>query len=322
MNAQRRSTRKKWRTDYEHLDAAESVHFNRGLEAIETKLYQTIYAELKARKLLGPATTSLPEWAKRYTYRMFDKFGMAKWISNYASDLPLVGVKGTETSTMIRRLGAAFQFDTDEIAAAAATGAPLEETEAMAVRRVIEEKVDKTIGVGDALVGIKGLLNLANTTTVTAGTKGAGGLLWSVATADEIAADIFGLLDGIALATYETLQANKLIMPIGHKRLIGRKRMSPDSDETVLDYVLANAPQGAGSLTIESWHRCLTAGAGSTTRMVAFPDNGDVVGYLVNQEFRMEPPQQKNFAIKTNCTAKCGGVISRYPVAVGYMDGT
>ena len=70
----------------------ESIFFARELEKIIEKVYEKQYPELKGisgeffpvTSMAGPADETI-------TYRMSDRSGVAKIISNYADDLPAVG---------------------------------------------------------------------------------------------------------------------------------------------------------------------------------------------------------------------------------------
>jgi hypothetical protein len=55
--------------------------------------------------------------------------------------------------------------------------------------------------------------------------------------------------------------------------------------------------------------------------MVAYPRNPLALGALVPSDFKALAPQERNQDIVVPVSAKCGGVICRYPVAVLYMDG-
>src|SRR5574342_632700 len=89
------------------LDAAESVFFKRQLEAIDRELYQVQYPIMKARQLI-PTQQGIPDWARTYTWRMFDKVGKAKFIGNNPKDLPRVSVLGGEQTKMIKPCGDAY----------------------------------------------------------------------------------------------------------------------------------------------------------------------------------------------------------------------
>ena len=76
------------------FDSAEdaAVFFARELDYIKTQTYDRLYPEFTALQMF-PVTHEVPEGAETVTYYSYDKTGMAKIISNYATDLPRVDVK-------------------------------------------------------------------------------------------------------------------------------------------------------------------------------------------------------------------------------------
>lgn len=307
----------------DRLDASESVFFKRELESIDKKVYERKYPQLIARSLI-PTVSGVSPYQKVYTWREFDKVGSAKIISDYADDLPRVDVKGEEFSQLIKSIGASYQYSIDEVKAAQGMGTPLDDMRAMAARYFIESKIDTILATGDAATGMKGLLNLASTTTYTLGTKLAGGLTWGTlvapnATGPEVANDILGLVSKLNEVTKGLWSKFRVVMPLEQYNYMAQVRMSTLSDKTALQFVMEVCPFID---TITPWVKCDGAGADSTDRIVAYPYDEMVLGALVPQEFEIMPAQERNLAFVVNCRASCGGVVSRSPVAIAYADGS
>lgn len=303
------------------LDAAESVWFSRQLEAVDRQIYDVVFPENKARQFL-PTQQGIPDWAKVYTWRMFEKFGRAKIAANMADDIPRADVTGVESSKVIKPVTSSYGWDIFELKAAAATGMPLDALKAQAARFAIETESDRILALGDADHGLEGLLALSSTTTYTPSTKVAGGTTWAVATSDEIVGDLFGICQAIISAMKgaggPVFTRFQIILPIEQYALIAQRRMGDGSDTTVLKFAQANSPWIE---SIEPWH--LTNGAGSmgVDRMVAYPKNPLVLAGIVPMEFTTQPPEQRNLEYVVNCLSTTGGVVVRYPVAVAYGDG-
>lgn len=304
------------------LDAAESVWFKRQLEFIDKTLYETIFPDNMARQLI-PSQPGVPDWARVYTWRMFDRFGKAKIVANMGDDIPRADRSGQEESKVIKPLASAYGWDIFEIKAAAATGTPLDTLKAMAARFAIETEIDSILAVGSAAHNLQGIFNLTGTSTVTLGTKTGGGVAWSAAaTSAEIAADLFAMpikaITNMKLAGGPMFQKFTIVLPIDSYALASTKQMAPGTDTTVLQYVLKNSPWIAA---IEPWHYATGAGASGVNRMIAYPKNPMVVAGIVPMEFTTMPPEQRNLEYVVNTVATCGGVVVRYPVAVVYADG-
>lgn len=303
------------------LDASESVWFNRELEYIDKQVYETIFPDNIGRTLI-PTQQGIPDWAKTYTWRMFEKFGQAKIVANMADDIPRADVSGSEATKIIKPVTSSYGYDLFEIKAAAATNTKLDALKAMAARFAIETEVDDILANGDSVHNLSGLLNLASTTTYTLGTKAAGGKTWAVATPDEIADDIAGainaILDAMKGAGGPVFRKFQIVIPTAQYGIIAQKRMGDGSNTTILSFLLNNNPFID---SIESWHHCDAAGAGSTDRMAIYPKNPLVLAGIVPMEYTTMPPEQRNLEYVVNALSTCGGVVVRYPVAVCYADG-
>jgi hypothetical protein len=306
------------------LDASESIFFKRQLESIDQRLYETVYPENQARSLIPtiPGVEDLPI----YTWRMIKQFGKATIVGDMADDVLRSDVSGDEQSQTIKTLASSYAWDIDEIKYAARVGTPLDALKAMSARRAVDTGMDEILALGTldgvAVPGLLGLLNQSNTSDFTPVTKSGGGLTWANATGDEMAADVFGLVAGIMgamkMSGGPVFQSFRVVLPIEQYLLAAQKRMGDGSDTTVLSFIKQNSPFVE---SIHGWHRCNNAAGASTDRMCAFPPSSEVLGAVVPLEFMTLPPQQVNFCYKVLARAKTGGVIARYPVAMGYADG-
>lgn len=307
------------------MDDAESAFFQRELEAIDARVYEVKYPQLKSRTLI-PSAGGIPAWARVYTWRETDKVGAAKIISNMADDLPAVDVFSSENSKIIKYPGASYNYDIMEVKAAAAMGRPLDRARAMACRFAVELEVDTILATGSVLNNLQGLLNLAGITAFTPGTKTGGGTAWGTvqapnATPDEIIGDILGIVADVVDTSKGMFSHLTVVLPVAQYTLAASMRLGDGSDTTVLDHVL-KVGRAAGTLAgVESWHLCQEAGGTGIDRMVAYPKDEMVVAGIVPMEYTPMSPQQVNLAFKVNAFAACGGVVCRYPIALRYGDG-
>jgi hypothetical protein len=303
------------------LDAAESAWFQRELEYIDRTVYETIFPDNKARELI-PTQQGVPDWAKVYTWRMFEKFGRAKIAANMADDIPRADVTGREESKIIKVIPSSYGWDIFEIKASRANGTKLDALKAMAARLAIETGVDEVLALGSANDNLDGLLTLTGTTPYTLADKAAGGKTWAVATSDEIAADLFG-----AVTTIKNAMKNAggpgfsnftVVLPVAQHAMISQRRMGDGSDKTILRFVIDNSPF---ITEIEPWHHCSGAGAMGTDRMVVYPKTPLVLAGIVPMEYTTLTPEQRNLEYVVNAMSTTGGVVVRYPVAIAYGDG-
>lgn len=302
----------------ERLDAAESVFYKRQLEYIAPQLYNVRYADLMARQLI-PTIGGVPEWANVFTFRGLEQFGAAKVVTAYSDDLPRADASGAESSQIIKTYGASFGYNRDEIRAAMAMGVPLQELKARAARRAIDQAIDTALATGDSANGLSGILGTGTDYSANLATKSGGGLTWANGSPDEIALDIFELCSRIIAKVKGAFTRFRIVVPIEQDNLITQRRMGDGSNLTIKQFVLQNSPYVE---SITGWYKCDLAGASGTKDMMqAFPGDPQVVGALVPQEFKVEMPQDRNLETVVNCTARCGGVVTFFPPALGFMNG-
>lgn len=306
-----------------NLDAADTVWFQRQLEAIDTTDYSELLPGNLARKFI-PDISNVPEWANSYTYRMYSKKGRAKIAGANSDDAPRVTLVGTEHTRQIKMLENSYGWTVREIQQAAGTRTPLDTMTVMAARAAMDAQIDTLLALGSSAHGIEGLLSLSAVdpadTTPTAKTTGT---TWAHPsnTADQILADINKVTTFLFQELKQTdapaFQKFVLLVPTDAYARIATTPRSSTSDTTILSFALENNPWLE---SIEPWYMCDTAGAGGVGRLVAYPRNPLALGGLVPQEFRPLNPQERNTEIVVPVTASCGGVVCRYPVAVAYMD--
>lgn len=302
---------------FPHLDNTQSVFFARQLEEIEGTLYEVKMAELEARQLVD--TKPISPGAESYTYRQFDKRGVAKVMSNYATSSPRADVDGKEYTAQLRSLRMSFGYSVQEIRAAQFAGTPLDSMKAMAARRAIDEGLNTIALLGSAEHNLIGLFNQPNAQTYTVPADGSGAsALWSTKTVDLILRDMFGIVDQIPSNTFEREKPKRLLLSYTRLRLINRLRMGTgDGVLTVLKFFETQRPdiQVRGALLLD------TAGAGATQRMVAYDPSPINQQWLVAVPFETFPVQLQGMEYVTECHARAGGVIARYPMSMAYGDG-
>lgn len=324
--------------DMTRLDANETSFFLRQLEFIDTKVYEQKFEALIAKSLV-PLESGIPDWAKVHTWREHSSTGGASWIANSGDDLVSADTYAAEFTRNIRALGGSYKYDLQEIKAAAATGVPLEQQRALACRRAIETGIDRVLAYGNPARGMEGLLTLTNTTTITPSTKAAGGTTWGTlaspnATGLEMAMDIVQMATSLVVATKQNWDRFDIVIPLQQWTVASMTPVSALAP-TVSALQYAQAAAGPMIASITPWLRATASGstpfhdAGSpnpadalaSDLMIAYPKDPEVLFGVVPMPFTPMAPQQIGFNFKVNAMASVGGVVCRYPVAVGYCAG-
>jgi hypothetical protein len=305
----------------QHLDAAETIFFQRELEQILAEQYNERLAPMKS-KLYVPINNSIHPGVEIVTYDQYKAMGEAKAVKSYSDDVPLVNVSGEQASQRMQSYADGFAYSIQELRAAAWAKKPLDRMRAEAARKVLDFKLDSILGAGDSAFGLKGLLSLSGTDTFTVPTKASGSTAWLTAgvitaTSKEMYDDLCGIVSQVITNTKDTEHPSLILLPIANLEAIKNQRMADGTDTTVLNYFLDNHP----GIRVESWDRCTGAGSGSTNRMVAYDPQLVNVQGLMAVEFEQMAPQLDNMAYKVICHMRTGGVISPYPKTICYGDG-
>lgn len=312
-----------------HLDAAENYFFARETEFISRELIKVEYVKGMTRTLL-PIENEMDPTDDSYTFRVWDSFGAAKRVADDGSDVPQVGVAGTEINQRVDTYALGYNYTQDEIKKAARLGRPLESDRAMAVRDGIERKLNDVACDGDAAASLKGFLGLASVNTMTPSTKLAGGTAWLdangllVATPDEVIDEVNLAISKNWIDSKEIYRTTRVVMPTAQYAAISTKPRSALSDVTILNFLKTNNP----GVEFLSWERLKYVDSTSSPnltqdkdRMICYDPKKENLKLLLPVEFEQQAPQLVNYRYKVNCRMKCGGVISAKPKSILFVDG-
>jgi hypothetical protein len=194
---------------------------------------------------------------------------------------------------------------------------------ATTARGAFERKLDKYLAEGESRVGLKGLGNLASTLTASPAGQwfNSGGEV--IADPEDMKADVELVAKKISLAMAGELGAEgkavRILLPLQQHIALATTLFSPTfQNKSVLD-VLNESPLIE---SVRPWNRLSTMASNGTGRVVGLIPDPRVVQGFVPTDFEQMAPQLRNMSYLVNCHGRFGGVISRYPIGVCYMDGT
>lgn len=306
-----------------HFDSAEdaSVFFARELDFVKAQSYDVEYPEFTALKLF-PMSSEVDPGAETVTYYSYDKVGLAKIISNYATDLPRADVKGKPTTAIIKSIGDSFGYSIQEMRASRMAGKSLDTRKAEAARYQIDYLNNKIAWNGDAETGLRGVLSTDNDIPLYALANGASGkTTWTSKTADEIIADVSGMLKQMARTTKKVEKPDTLALPAEAYLELQSKRID-NTASNVLSYIQANLPD------IKEIVSCPELDPDSTdTNPYAKDSNGQGVALLFKNDarkltienplpFTQYPVQTQGLEMVVPCEARTAGAIIYYPMSL------
>ena len=296
--------------NFDDAEAA-SVFFARELDFVKSQSYDVEYPEFTALSLF-PMSSEVDPGAETVTYYSYDKTGLAKIISNYATDLPRADVKGKPTTAIIKSLGDSYGYSIQEMRASRMAGKSLDTRKAESARYQIDYLNNKIAWNGDAETGLKGVLSTDNDVplyTVANGAKGT--TSWADKTEDEILADITGMLKQMATVTKKVEKPDTLALSSDAYIEIQNKRIEGTAT-TVLKYIQDNIPD------IKQIVSCPELDADSVeTNPYAAASDGKAVALLFKNDsrklsienplpFMQYPIQTQGLEVVVPCEARTG----------------
>lgn len=306
--------------NFDDAEAA-SVFFARELDFVKSQSYDVEYPEFTALSLF-PMSSEVDPGAETVTYYSYDKTGLAKIISNYATDLPRADVKGKPTTAIIKSLGDSYGYSIQEMRASRMAGKSLDTRKAESARYQIDYLNNKIAWNGDAETGLKGVLSTDNDVplyTVANGAKGT--TSWADKTEDEILADITGMLKQMATVTKKVEKPDTLALSSDAYIEIQNKRIEGTAT-TVLKYIQDNIPD------IKQIVVCPELDADSVeTNPYAAASDGKAVALLFKNDsrklsienplpFMQYPIQTQGLEVVVPCEARTAGAMIYYPMSL------
>lgn len=288
---------------------------------VEAGVYRTRFPAIRYPGLI-PVDYSAPEWIKTITYYSMDISGRADWIGDRASDIPVVGTRLAQDETAIQMAGIGYDYGLEEVNQALMLGMNLPGEKAAAARLIYERTVDNLAFTGDTEKGWKGLYNSTAVTAISA-TNGDWDL--STTTEDQILADVNELLGGVYTATNEIAMADTLLLPSLKLQKIASTRLGDGNGAlTILQFLQqANVytAETGNPLRIRGARGLNTAGAGATSRMVAYRNSPEVLKMHIPMRHRFLPVQIVGLTYKVPGIFRLGPLDIRLPKEVRYSDG-
>ena len=194
------------------------------------------------------------------------------------------------------------------------------------IRLHCDKVIDRNVYNGFNKVSSTGLCNNATVYRTSAANNAAGtSTRWADKSADEILTDINAAISGVWESNDCASDAlpNKILVPIEQFGLLVTRKVSDDSERSILTYVLENniAAQQGQKLIISPCKWCAGIGSSSSDRMVVYINHVDRICFNITQPLRRMNTEYGNLQFKIPYMAQFSEVRFLYPSTVRYMDG-
>lgn len=263
--------------------------------------------------------------AETITYYSYDKTGMAKLISNYATDLPRADVKGKPTTAIIKSIGDSYGYSIQEMRASRMAGKSLDVRKGESARYQIDRLNNQIAWAGDKETGLIGVLSEGNDIPLyVLSTSAAVGdsTSWSDKTPQEIMADINGMQKQVASITKNVERPDTLVLPADVFVDISTRQIE-NTGYTVKRFIEENAPYLKNIIPASE----LQADSPETNPYGAADGNGKNVALLFKNDprkltienpmpFYQYPVQPKGLEVVIPCEARTAGAIIYYPLSL------
>lgn len=294
------------------------------LYRIETEVYMTRYPSYDISRFMT-VDTSGDMWDVGTLFYSMDQVGQAEFLSGAAFDMPYASSKMSQFTKPFHLAGIGYEWNTQELQRAAKLGRALGSDKAQAAKMAADRFIygiamNGTTPRGESEKGWTGFINNGSAPSAQVANDGTGpSRLWSAKTADQILRDINEALTAVETGTLETSVANTLILPTSRYNYIATTRVG-DTGSTILQFLQANNAAGE-SLSIKKSRALETAGTSSSTRMVAYENNAQVVKFHLPGAHQFLPAFQKSsMTYEVGGIMNVGGVEVRLPKAIVYRD--
>lgn len=300
-----------------------SVFFARELDYVKTKAYDKLYPELNGLTVF-PVTSEANPGAETITYYGYEKTGMAKIISNYATDLPRADVKGKPTTVPVKSIGASYGYSIQEMRASRMAGKSLDSKKAESARYAIDFAQNCIAWNGDKETGLIGVLSEGNDVPLYVIPQGASGKTdWASKTVDEIIADINGMFKQVARTTKKVEKPDTLAIPEeAFLELQGRRIDGTDSN--LLSYLTKNIKglkeivscQELDPDSVDTNPYATATGEGGKGVALLYKKDKDKFSIEIPLPFMQYPVQQQGLEMVVPCEARIAGAMFYYPLSL------
>lgn len=244
-------------------------------------------------------------------------FGTKSWIKGMDTTPPQVSVKSSKVTTPLTPWGMEVSYSIFELQKAMQVGRPIDVQKYDAMRLKHQLDIDTMVYMGDAEVGVNGLLNSDDKVT----SADLGAFTPGTTTPAECIEFFNTILDAAWKATQYTRIPNVMLVPPKFFSELASTQL-PNTERNLLEFVKANnlSVANGGSLDIRpvKWLADASINSGNG-RIVAYTKSRDVVRFPLVQLQSM-PVQYRSYQQSVPYYGALGGVELVRPEMVFYGD--
>jgi hypothetical protein len=306
------------------------AYFINQLDNLDKRLYEPLVSVTWGRDIkLRPGITLSNESTSfiRSTFAgsgsLTASEGNFPWISAETSEIPGVSVNGQRIVLPLLPAAREVSYTSLELSRSQLTGQPIDVQKITAMNVLYQMNIDQMVYIGSSDVNATGLVNNPNITSGLVSDGVSGQTEWVDKTADEIVADIDGLLEQDWQQAAFAVCPSDLLLPPANFAYISSQKVSSAGNVSILKYVKENCISNqinGKPLNIVPVKWLTGAGVGGSNRMVAYTNDEGRVRYPMVPIMR-ETAYYQGIRYTAPYLYLLGQLEFVYPETVQYADG-
>jgi len=309
------------------IDAGLS-YFVSQLDVMDTKLNMPLTQFTWSRDIKLRSDVSFANESTSFVRSSFGGVGTQEaqgipWISPSTNSIPGLSINGERVVTPLRLAARELVYSSIELDRSRLLLQPIDVTQQRALIQKWNLETDNYVYIGDAFLGVTGLLNSAQVASALVVADGTGSTTpWANKTPDQILRDINELLASNWAASAYAVMPTTVGLPPAKLAYLASQRIS-NTDTSILQYVQKNNiafQQGGANVQFVPMKRLIGIGAGGTDRMIAYTNDEQYLRFPM-VPMRREATYYHSINFHAPYVWAYGEIEFIFPETVLYRDG-
>ena len=293
------------------------------LERLDQTLHQPLASVTWSRDIQLREDVSIADELSSFTNSTFAAAGGTSpngkaWIGKDANAITGIQLDIGKTANPLTLWGMQLGWTIPELESAQKLGRPVDQQKFTGMQLKHNMDIDEQVYIGDATLGVPGLLTSSAVTASNAVTG-----TWSTATPAQILADVNAAIEANWAASAYAICPDKLLLPPVQFSLLASTLVSTAGNISVLEFVknnsICNSINGR-PLDIQPSKWLTGRGASGKDRMVAYTNSQNYVRFPL-VPLQRTPLEYRGIHQLTTYFGRLGVVEFVYPETVNYTDG-
>ncbi|WP_448952138.1 DUF2184 domain-containing protein [Labrys neptuniae] len=298
------------------------------LERLDPTLNEPLVAYTWSRDIDLREDVSIADEVASFTNSTFAAVGGIQpngkaWAGKDANAIASLALDIGKTPQPLNLWAMELSWTIPELESAIRLGRPIDSQKLEGLNLKLQMDTDEQVYIGDALLGIPGLVNSSLITATNVVNGASSSPLWAQKTPAEILKDVNTLLNAAWAASGWKVAPTELRLPPVQFGYIVSQTVSSAGNISILEFLrqnsLSNSINGR-PLNIQPLKWLVGRGASNTDRMVAYTKDRKYVQFPM-VPLQRTPLEYRSLYQLTTYFGRLGQIEFRYPETLGYADG-